>query len=43
MATIIKVNGADRTITGETPPLWVLRDLKRHGGLREAATSLALH
>ena len=42
MATTIKVNGADRTVDvdSDIPLLWALRDVKRHGGLREAAASL---
>ena len=42
MATTIKVKGADRTVDvdSDIPLLWVLRDVKRHGDLREAATSL---
>jgi Domain of unknown function DUF302 len=42
MATPIKVNGVDRTVDvdSDTPLLWVLRNVKRHGGLREAAISL---
>jgi uncharacterized protein (DUF302 family) len=42
MATPIKVNGVDRTVDvdSDTPLLWVLRNVKRDGGLREAAISL---
>src|SRR5271157_3091543 len=42
MTAAIKVNGDDRTVDvdSDSPLLWVLRDVKRHGGLREAATSL---
>jgi hypothetical protein len=42
MAATIKVNGVDRTVDvdSDTPLLWVLRDVKGHDGLREAATGL---
>jgi uncharacterized protein (DUF302 family) len=42
MATTIEINGADRTVHvgSDIPLLWVLRDVKRRGGLREAATGL---
>ena len=42
MATTIEVNSVDRTVDvdSDNPLLWVLRDVKRHGGLREGATSL---
>jgi len=42
MTAAIKVDGDDRTVDvdSDSPLLWVLRDVKRHGGLREAATSL---
>ena len=37
----IKVDGADRTVHVDRDiPLWVLRDVKRHSGLREPAASL---
>jgi aerobic-type carbon monoxide dehydrogenase small subunit (CoxS/CutS family) len=40
MATTIKVNGVDRTVDvdGDTPLLWVLRDVRRPGrGMRVPA------
>jgi aerobic-type carbon monoxide dehydrogenase small subunit (CoxS/CutS family) len=42
MATPIKVNGVDRTVDvdSDTPVLCVLRNVKRHGGFREAAICL---
>jgi uncharacterized protein (DUF302 family) len=42
MAFAIKVNGNTQSVDvdGDTPLLWVLRDVKRHGGLHEAAGSL---
>ena len=37
----IKVDGAERTVHVDRDiPLWVLRDVKRHNGLREPAASL---
>ena len=41
MAPTIKVDGADRTVHVDSDiPLWVLRDVERHSGLREPAASL---